>query len=732
MEKVNLKAEVKEEKGEISMSVDETNRVRALLGLKPLAIKKEGGTTEEKVIDIRGKNAREREQSEITERIERARVNRKRKEKLAGPIALSVAEEGEEDVLSAESWVKSSKKRMSAAAQQRDAAERSSRSSSAVHSASYQESDLKGLAVVHDSDKFEAGKEVVLTLQDDEVLERDIHGVAKSVAEGKDKLENVKLSEDAHRLNAERSSKRAKRGAYVGYDDDEFVADAEVGPGAQHGILSHYDEDENARKFSDKGLIIGGKQEVTATTTASRPKFDADVLSKSARGGGLVSASEYYTEEEMAKFKKPKKMRKKKVCRRKREEVTAEEVSEEGGEEVRGGGTAAALEAVLASAGKAETKVDHGSRNDRGSTSLPDTEEIKKARFESAVAKASEAASKALMPPPSKQQQPKLEVTIERSSEEEEERQVKLQLARSRQIADRAASNEGHVKDDVGESVAVRVLSSVKAEAAESAASSELHDNSVNGGQTEGKGVVFTSTTEFTSRLKAVLTERARDRDLSKQREVARAEREAAEQLEKDLEAQREMNAKEEPTVAMNVTAAGAENGNEHGLEYMHRQPLARSSLSAAMDLLQQSGDIGRSNAQETTGRAKDETVGISNEGVKLEYRDEYGRALTQKEAFRQLNYKFHGFGPGKKKQEKRLKQLEDEYERTKARERGEFAVQNQERMQEAMNQAYVVVSGPKGTGNGGDAGRSILDLKKAKAKKRKESSSSRNSSRKR
>ena len=36
-----------------------------------------------------------------------------------------------------------------------------------------------------------------------------------------------------------------------------------------------------------------------------------------------------------------------------------------------------------------------------------------------------------------------------------------------------------------------------------------------------------------------------------------------------------------------------------------------------------------------------------TDSSVKLEYRDEFGRKLTQKEAFRQLCYKFHGYGPG-------------------------------------------------------------------------------------
>lgn len=47
---------------------------------------------------------------------------------------------------------------------------------------------------------------------------------------------------------------------------------------------------------------------------------------------------------------------------------------------------------------------------------------------------------------------------------------------------------------------------------------------------------------------------------------------------------------------------------------------------------------------------------------VKLEYVDETGRHLNQKEAFRQLSHRFHGKGSGKKKTEKRGKKLDEEH----------------------------------------------------------------------
>ncbi|CAN0412150.1 unnamed protein product, partial [Scytosiphon promiscuus] len=70
------------------------------------------------------------------------------------------------------------------------------------------------------------------------------------------------------------------------------------------------------------------------------------------------------------------------------------------------------------------------------------------------------------------------------------------------------------------------------------------------------------------------------------------------------------------------------------------------------------------------SGRAKDarkhhgeaeETREDRESGAKLEYRDQWGREITRKEAFRNLCYQFHGYGSGKKKQEKRLKLVEEE-----------------------------------------------------------------------
>ncbi len=49
---------------------------------------------------------------------------------------------------------------------------------------------------------------------------------------------------------------------------------------------------------------------------------------------------------------------------------------------------------------------------------------------------------------------------------------------------------------------------------------------------------------------------------------------------------------------------------------------------------------------------------------VELKYTDEYGRSMNQKEAFKHLSHQFHGKGSGKQKTEKYLKKIEDEKKR--------------------------------------------------------------------
>merc|ERR1711862_324449 len=53
--------------------------------------------------------------------------------------------------------------------------------------------------------------------------------------------------------------------------------------------------------------------------------------------------------------------------------------------------------------------------------------------------------------------------------------------------------------------------------------------------------------------------------------------------------------------------------------------------------------------------------MSTSDGDIKLEYRDDFGRVQTPKEAFRAISWKFHGKMPGRKNMERRLLRLENE-----------------------------------------------------------------------
>ncbi|MCJ1311634.1 hypothetical protein MMC25_005307 [Agyrium rufum] len=65
-----------------------------------------------------------------------------------------------------------------------------------------------------------------------------------------------------------------------------------------------------------------------------------------------------------------------------------------------------------------------------------------------------------------------------------------------------------------------------------------------------------------------------------------------------------------------------------------------------------------------TTRKMEDVFAKEYKPNVQLRYTDEFGRAMTQKEAFKELSHQFHGKGSGKQKTEKRLKKIEEEKKR--------------------------------------------------------------------
>ena len=108
----SIKAMVTEENGEISCSVEETNRIRALLGLKPLNMERSNKEAEA-VDNFREKqdNARkEKESAELREKLEKAKEKRLLNTKFSGNGLGEVKDSAEGELLSAADWVKRSRK----------------------------------------------------------------------------------------------------------------------------------------------------------------------------------------------------------------------------------------------------------------------------------------------------------------------------------------------------------------------------------------------------------------------------------------------------------------------------------------------------------------------------------------------------------------------------------------------------------------------------------------------
>ena len=168
-----------------SISLEETNRIRVSLGLKPISDAPSASKTAETLAENnfqkrKDDEAKDRHAAELKARIDKARNTRDRGKKLAG-VGLGAdemegikREEGVEDDpgADAKAWVKKQKKRAKElAAKRAKDLEEMDRLNEEEGQVQYGEEDLRGIKVAHDQDDFEEGEETILTLKDSRVLD---------------------------------------------------------------------------------------------------------------------------------------------------------------------------------------------------------------------------------------------------------------------------------------------------------------------------------------------------------------------------------------------------------------------------------------------------------------------------------------------------------------------------------------------------------------------------------
>lgn len=341
---------------------------------------------------------------------------------------------------------------------------------------------------------------------------------------------------------------------------------------------------------------------------------------------------------------------------------------------------------------------------------------------------------------------------------EDEDPELAQAMARARKSAIVARSKDSQMNMDNNDEedeldrgarsvhdIAIRaaaIVTAKDARAADSKLSSQSaediqgEDINLEGRRSDGK-LIFNSTTEFAARLQARQTDHLEIVLRDMERGIQPTGSEA--QLIRDVSMEPSVISRPRQTDGMRSTGSQSRGGEESStmqvdeqedieglsmedecsydgngsqakdtdvpddeqLAFIHRQPLVSRGMAATLDLLKSSGEL-RTKSNELAGRSKDsrnvDPSKAEESGVKIEYRDEFGRKLTQKEAFRQLCYSFHGYGPGKKKQEKRLKvmkqQIKQNSSKTKMLEGNSGTMKSLTKTLEATGQAHITVQG--------------------------------------
>ncbi|TNN89664.1 U4/U6.U5 tri-snRNP-associated protein 1 [Liparis tanakae] len=632
--------------GDASLSIEETNKLRAKLGLKPLELnenKKELGTKEDPLVAETINPVLIKKQKDMREKL--AAMKEKRIQNLKLGKIKAIAEEDWLDDTSA--WVERSRNM----AKEKELAEKRAKvlqemdeefgvsslveeEFAQIKKHAYTARDLKGLKVQHKVDAFNEGQTVILTLQDKGVLEEE-----------EDVLVNVGMVDKEHaEKNVELLKKKPE---YKPYDEDESVDD--IVTVKAHSVLSKYDEEIEGEKKKSFRLNTGGfadgerEREIQAMREALRDQ------AQSLEMPALAIASEYYTSNEMVGFKKTK-PRVRKI--RKKEKPTADELRID------------------------DTRsTDFGSRTrGRGRKQLEDVVEkveVLETAVPSVVPQMSDDVRMAAM-----EMSDEEDFTVPESTafeEDEAEQELQKQLEKQRKLKQR------QLLKDSGE----KMVEKIKELEEVSNENDPEHKNGLN--------IVFNATSEFCRTLGDIPTY-GLSGNREDQEEIMdfdeKEEKEDAGDSESELDDNigwSTVNLDEEVKQPDFATASAT---------ILDEEPIVKSGLAAALLLCKNKGLLDTemqkiSRVRATKGALPNDNYCIEDKmgfddkysrreeyrgftqdfkdkdaykpEVKIEYVDESGRRLTPKEAFRQLSHRFHGKGSGKMKTERRMKKLEEE-----------------------------------------------------------------------
>jgi len=193
--------------GEIEISVEETNKIRASLGLKPLKVAMED--TKEKEEQDKDKLKKKQQADKESKSFllkEKLKKAKKQREYLSNVTGKSLGEELEDEDEGVTSWVNKSR---NIHEKEKELADKRAKmlddQDEELKENSYSSKDLKGIKIGHQLDKFleESGEQVILTFDDTSVLKD-----ANTLNEEEAQLINLKVKE---KEILERNKERTKK-----------------------------------------------------------------------------------------------------------------------------------------------------------------------------------------------------------------------------------------------------------------------------------------------------------------------------------------------------------------------------------------------------------------------------------------------------------------------------------------------------------------------------------------
>lgn len=630
------------------LSVEETNKLRAKLGLKPLEVgpsviasansrNDDNEERDEATADLKrvkddwgefyhkpaGQFNEKSDMEMLREKIQAKRDKRKIELKLARTKTLGESDSDDDPSKWVEKNRKIQEKKKKAVQDARKRArmlddmdeamdaEASAVKKKELRKRTYKEKDLKGLKVAHDIESFTEDRHVILTLKDQEVLGED-----------GDTLVNVNMIDDErYKKNVE---VRKQNPLHYGYDVYEEQYD-QFGNFIGRDVLGKYDDEIDGGKT--KTFTLGESRELILQQQRKAMEIKAKLQNKtleSLNTEPLRLASDHFSAEELTKFKKPKK-KVKKI----RQKLKADDLLEIAGDAT-------------------EKNKDIGSRRRR---ELPNIDDV---------------------PFPN-------EAANLKAEEDDDDLEHALNKAR------RMKQKGNIIKKDI-------VLEAVKPEVK---TEPEASDEEANGANKDSFFITLNQTAEFCRTLGDIPTygmagNRDDNADIMDIEENSDDE-EAEERRRGKWNA---VNPNDEPKVM-----EGIQSLDDHDdVAILDEEPDCASGVAAALQLAMSKGYIEKeesnrpSNTRFAHLQAQNYSIDDKAHGeddkyarrgghserfngpttefreksgyrpnVKLEYIDDNNQKLTPKEAFRYLSHKFHGKGPGKNKIEKRLKKVEQE-----------------------------------------------------------------------